>query len=123
MARNSDQLARLNRRMKVIPLAARQAVQPALDKSADELVAQIERLAPVDEGDLRDSAEARPGEHELQRVVTVGDDVAFYARWVEFGTVENAPQPYFFPAYRLLKKRLSNRIKRAIGKAVREAAS
>lgn len=123
MARNSDQLARLNRRMKAIPKAARDAVKPALDKSADELIGQIERLAPVDDGDLRDSAEARPGEHELKRVVTVGDDVAFYARWVEFGTAQNAPQPYFFPAYRLLKKRLSNRIKRAIGKAVRETKS
>ena len=120
MASRSDQMARLNRRIATIPASMRGAVQPALDKSAEELVGKIKHLAPIDEGDLRDSAEARSGGHELARTVTVGDDVAYYARWVEFGTPTHTPQPYFFPAYRLLRKRLSNRIKRAVGKAVRE---
>lgn len=116
----ADQLARLNARMNAIPKNVREAVQPALDKSATELVGMQKTLAPVDEGDLQDSIRSEPGDHELQRKVIAGDDKAFYARWREFGTASQAASPFFYPAFRLLRKRLTNRIKRSIGKAVRE---
>lgn len=113
----STQLDRLNRRMKAIPQAVRQAVAPALDLSANELVGRMRALAPVDRGDLRDSIEAKPGDHELQRKVATDD---FKARWVEFGTVDQPPSPFFWPAYRLSKKRIAGRLKRAVSKAVRQ---
>lgn len=116
MARSS-QLDRFNRRMNAIPKAVRKAVEPALDKSADELVALQKQLAPVDQGDLRDSIEKRPGAHDLSRKVATDD---FKARWAEHGTTKQAAQPFFWPAYRLLRKRIDNRLKRAIKKAVRE---
>lgn len=81
----------------------------------------------------------------LTVTVYAGNDEAFYARWVEMGTQAGifgqrvasqsrrsgrrksyrthsgtAAQPFFFPAYRLLKKRSQGRIRRAIGKAVRD---
>lgn len=112
----SVQLDRLSRRLQAIPKAVRDAVQPALDTSADELVGTMKRLAPVDEGDLRDSIEKRPGGHELARKVATDD---YKARWAEFGTAKQAAQPFFWPTVRLNKKRFTGRIKRAIRKAVR----
>ena len=53
--------------------------------------------------------------------ITVGDHEVRYAHLQEYVTVNNAPHPFFWPAYRLRKKRAANRIKRAIGKAVRDA--
>ncbi|MEO4040358.1 HK97 gp10 family phage protein [Hoeflea sp. CAU 1731] len=120
MARTSDQLARLNRRMKAIPESVREAVKPALDKSEDELIALAKQFVAVDRGDLKDSIEGNHGDHELERVISAGSEDAFHAWWVEKGTSEMEAQPYFFPAYRLLKKRIAGRIKRAVGKAVRE---
>jgi len=118
MARSSPQLARLSARMETIPKAVRDAVQPALDRSADELVKRQKSLAPEDQGDLRDSIRKEPGEHELSRKVLTDD---FKARWQEFGTLAQPAQPFFWPSYRLLKKRIEGRIKRAVSKAVREA--
>jgi HK97 gp10 family phage protein len=117
MARTSQQLARLNARMAAVPKAAREAVVPALDKSADELVGRMKSLAPVDEGDLQESIRKEAGDHELARRVFTDD---FKARWKEFGTVTQPASPFFFPSYRLLRKRITNRITRAVGKAVKE---
>ena len=74
---------------------------------------------------------AGKGGHDLAVTVHAGDARAWYAALVENGTAphENegkfagtrhpgtAPQPYFFPAYRLMKKRIMARIRRAHRKA------
>lgn len=112
----SAQLDRLSRRLQAIPKAVRDAVQPALDKSTDELVATMRHLAPVDEGELRDSIEKRPGDHELARKVVTDD---YKARWAEFGTAKQSAQPFFWSTVRLNRKRFTSRIKRAIRKALR----
>lgn len=112
-------LERLKRRFAKLPAKMRTEVKASLEKSADELVAMQKRLVPVDEGDLRDSIEKREGQHELSVEVTGGDDKAFYARFVEFGTASQPAQPYFFPAYRSLRKRIKNRTRRAVRKAVK----
>lgn len=45
------------------------------------------------------------------------------AHWIfqEFGTVQQAARPVFFPLYRLLRKRAVGRARRALGKAVKRA--
>jgi HK97 gp10 family phage protein len=118
----SAQLARLEKRLAAIPKAVKEAVQPALEKSGNELVGTMQALAESSRltGKLIDSIHSEPGDHELQRKVVAGDKGAFYARWVEFGTSRTPAQPFFFVAYRLLRKRMATRIKRAIGKAVRD---
>lgn len=117
----SAQRDRLKRKLAAIPKAVRQAVEPSLDRSADELVSTMRRLAPDDPNtpapDLKTSIKYRDGDHDFARVVFTDD---FKARWLEFGTVKMSAQPFFWPAYRLSKKRITNRIKRAVGKAVRE---
>nr|WP_255699941.1 HK97-gp10 family putative phage morphogenesis protein [Jiella avicenniae] len=106
-------------RFDAIPRAVREAVIPALDKSADQLVAAAKHLAPEDDGDLKNSICREAGEHDLQRVVKAGDDKAFYAMFVEHGTAETPAQPFMFPAYRLNKDQIQRRLKREIGKAIK----
>jgi HK97 gp10 family phage protein len=131
----SPQLARLQARMDAIPKAVKEAVQPALQKSGQELVARMRSLAPVDEGDLRDSItytpagqttppHSQPGGSQVVPenavMVTAGNADVRYAHLVEYGTLKAPAQPYFWPAFRLSHTRITNRIKRAVSKAVRE---
>lgn len=69
--------------------------------------------------------------------VYAGDDRAYYSRWIEFGTSPRLnggkfagtqhpgtpARPFFFPAYRALKKRIKSRTSRAIRKAARSVAA
>ena len=134
----SAQLDRLKKRLDAIPTGVKEAVQPALMRSGDELLARMNQLAPVRTGALRTSitvtpagektpAYSQPGGSmtvpENAVAVTVGDTETRYAHLVEYGTADTPAQPFFWPAYRLLKKRMANRIKRAISKAVRESRS
>ncbi|OCJ05256.1 hypothetical protein A6U87_14705 [Rhizobium sp. AC44/96] len=137
MARNPS-LERFNKRMEAIPKAVREAVTPALVKSAEELADTQRAFAERsrDTGALINSIHVTlPGQttpphsqpggsrtaKENEVIVTVGNSEVRYAHLVEYGTSETVAQPYFWPAVRLLKKRMRNRIKRAITKAVKEA--
>lgn len=134
MAR-SPQLARLQQRLDAIPKSVREAVRPALTKSGEELVAAMRQLAPEDTGALKDSIVATlPGERtppysqpggarlvaENEVVVTAGNSGVRYPHLVEYGTAQAVAQPFFWPAFRLAKKRIEGRIKRAVTKAVRD---
>ena len=111
------------------------AVQPALIKSGDELVARMQTLAPVRSGALKASIEATyPGQatpaysqpggsrvaKENEVLVTAGNAEVRYPHLVEYGTSHSPAKPFFWPAYRLTKQRIKNRLKRAVSKAVRE---
>ena len=63
---------------------------------------------------------SRPrGKRQVDSItIFAGDRVAFYARFVEFGTVKTPATPFFYPAYRAQRKR----VKASIRKATREAA-
>jgi HK97 gp10 family phage protein len=133
----SDQLKRLQKRLDAIPKNVIAAVRPALEKSGNELVATMKQLAETsrDTGDLIDSIQmtpagqstppySQPGGSQVvpanSVMVTVGNTDVRYPHLVEYGTTKAAAQPFFWPAFRLLRRRMSNRIKRAISKSVRE---
>ncbi|WP_181172047.1 HK97-gp10 family putative phage morphogenesis protein [Mesorhizobium sp. B2-4-8] len=128
MARDNG-LADFQRRLAAIPKAVRAGVQPALDASADELVTVQRALAPRDHGTLQASIKwATTG--ELSRQVTAGGETTTrpardgqgeydYALGQEFGTRQTPAQPFFYSGYRLVRKRIRSRIKRAISKSVR----
>jgi HK97 gp10 family phage protein len=131
----SAQLARLTRRLAAIPREVKAAVVPALLTSGDELADMQRHLAPVDSGDLKGSiAVTGPGQStppyslpggsmvvpENAVAVTAGNTAVRYAHLAEYGAVHAPAHPYFWPAYRLLKARMSRRIKRAISKAVKQ---
>jgi HK97 gp10 family phage protein len=128
-------LARFQKRMRAIPEAVRLGVQPALLASAEEMQGMMKHLAPEDSGDLKDSIAVTTAGHstppysqpggsmvvpENAVAITVGNHAVRYAHLPEYGTAKAAAQPYFWPSFRLLKKRATNRIKRAISKAVKQ---
>lgn len=119
MATKVEGIERLKKRWARIPAHMKAQVAIALDKSVGELVEFQKRLVPVDQGDLRDSIKSRMGRHELAREVVAGNERAFYAAMVEFGTVNTPAQPFFFPPYRSLRKRIKARVRAAVRKAVR----
>ena len=120
---------------KTVPDAVRTAARDAMEKGAHELVALMRELAPVQDGFLKASIgwtwgeppkgsivldDIAPAEDSSMRIVIyAGSELAYYARWVEFGTSQAPAHPFFWPAYRDLEPRIKSRITRAIGKAIR----
>lgn len=134
----SAQLDRLRKRLDAIPKDVKEAVQPALVRSGDELSTRMKQLAPEDTGDLIASIAVTPAGQQTPPysqpggsmtvpenavAVTVGNTDVRYAHLQEYGTAHSPAHPFFWPAYRLLKKRIGNRLKRAISKAVKEAGT
>lgn len=131
----ADQLTRLQKRLAAIPKRVVEATQPSLQRSANELVDAMKALAPEDTGALKDSIVATPGGQSTPPysqpggeavvpanavAVTAGNTDVRYAHLVEYGTAETSAQEFFWPSFRLLKRRLERRTKRDIGKAVRD---
>lgn len=115
---------------KVAPAIAKHG-QAAIDQNAKEFVALAKHLAPVDPegGALRDSIR----EHDTDtggKIVRAGGESTTrqgkngpydYARAQEFGREDMPPSPFFWPAYRLLKRRFVSRRRRAVTKAIKES--
>lgn len=73
---------------------------------------------------------------DMSVTITAGNSQVRYAHLVEFGTAPHkvggmfegamhpgtAPQPFFYPAYRLNKRKIKSRINRAIKRALQEGA-
>ena len=133
---NDGGLSSFQKRMRAIPEAARKAVAPAVMKSAYDIADIMEGLAPEDTGDLIGSiAVTGPGQTtppysqpggamvvpENTAAITVGNSDVRYPHLQEFGTTHHAAQPFFWPGFRMGRKRALDRIKRAIGKAIKEA--
>lgn len=109
----------LNRKLARMPAGARKNLRGVLDTSADEMVSLARALAPVKEGDLKASIKKLDGQHELQVLVQAGDRGTGPPRAIEFGHGNAAPRPYFWPAYRSLRKRIRGRITRAINRVAK----
>lgn len=123
-----------------LPEKLRANIRQALEQSAEEITASMRRFAPTskgpDSGTLRDSIGwtwGRPpkGAFVVGRVaqsaesgtgitIYAGSQKAFYARWQEFGTKRAPAHPFFFPAYRLHRRKVKGRIMRAVNKAIKE---
>lgn len=141
---------RLARKLKRLPKAVEAEIKAAMEKGADEIVAMAQSLAPVGDGTLWESigwtygdapkgsialASAKAG--NIAITVYAGNDEAFYARWVEFGTSPHeqggiyagtehpgtSQQPFFYPAYRKSRRRIKGRVTRAINKAAKRVAA
>ena len=141
-------------KFKALPEEARKEIAIGINASADELVAFQKRLAPKRTGDLANSIKKNKGgsltrynsktktnfvevgDPDLTVTVTAGDEKAYYAEMIEFGTAPHTnkgrfngtqhpgteAQPFFFPAYRALKKRIKGRIARSVRKSARKVA-
>lgn len=141
---------RLRRKLKAIPVEVRKAARAQLRANALELVETQKGFVPVDQGALRDSIRAVnvSDSTRLSWKISAGNRQVPYARFVEFGTAASegqasrqnlnfrrtavmtrsyaphnatAAQPFFWPAYRLKKRRFRARMTRAARKAIAEA--
>ena len=125
MARHRFQnRARYHLKMERLPYAVREELEKAVREAAFMLVAEMKAVAPHEDGDLRRSITAYP--LRLKRLaatwrVAAGDETAFYARMVEFGTPRQTANPFFYPTYRRLRGRIRARFTAAIKRAVRRA--
>lgn len=107
-----------------------EAIDQAAGQSAAEMAALAKGFAPVRTGTLQTAIYAQKVAGTLSPVWKVAVDEgkgptgvnAFYGRWVEFSTVDTAAQPFFFPAYRLVRKRHRSRLTRAINKQIKALA-
>lgn len=141
---------RLRRKFPRMLAAMEKAAADTIAASATAVVAKQKGYAPVDDGDLKASigftmGEYRPSHPNVRGIssktsksgktgatIFAGDEKAFYAAFVEFGTAPHRnggrfagtmhpgslPHPFFWPAWRLLK----SGIKRKMTKAIKDAA-
>jgi len=134
-------LARLDRKLKRLPELAKAEIKAAMETAAEEITATMRRLVPISPGggDLHDSigwtwGKAPKGAGlvasvksrlagDLTITIYAGNAKAFYARWQEFGTVNQPAQPFFFVAYRANRKSAKRRINGAIRKAAKKVAA
>ena len=132
---NDGGIGRIKQRLNAIPKNVRAAMVPELMKSGNDLAVTARILAPRDTGALQDSITVTPGGSstppysrpggrvtvpELAVAVTAGNKDVRYSHLIEFGTQQAAAQPFFWPAFRLLRKKITGRIKRAAAKAVKQ---
>lgn len=130
-------LRRFQQRMNAIPKAVRVAVQPALLKAGEDIAGSMRALAETsrDTGALIGSIEvtgpgqatppySQPGGSKVvvenTVAITAGNSDVRYPHLVEHGTAAAPAQPYFWPGFRLARKRAEQRIKRAISKAIKD---
>lgn len=135
-AANLLQLAKLKARFDKMTGRADAAAQAALESSADDLVAEMQRMAPRNTGRLAASIVATPAGHDTPEnalgetqtmpeghiAVTAGNREVFYAPMVEFGTSHAHAQPFFMPAYRASKGKIAGAVKAAVNVAVKASS-
>ena len=135
--------------LSTIPAGVRDELRGAVRTSAALVVATQRALAPVDDGDLRDSITfgmgddpAVPyavfkagggGDPDLTAVVTAGNSEVRYAHIIEFGQAAHPqggkfagtqhpgtpPRPFFLPGYKLAR----GGVKKLMRKAIRDGAT
>lgn len=101
------------------------SVLPAVIQAAELIIATQKRLVPVDDGDLRDSIhweQDQKSENATRLLIVAGGEKAPHARIIEFGRENAAAVPFFFPGYRVERKRAKAIISKAVRTAVRSAA-
>lgn len=116
--------------------AARAVVMPELEQAARDIRVTMRVLAPVDTGDLRDSIEVTyPGQStppfsqpggarvakETEVLITAGNEDVRYPHLVEYGTADTEAQPFFWPGWRLSRKKVRDRIARRFRKELKDA--
>jgi len=157
-------IAKLNK----LPAAIKAEIRKPMERGADEITAMQRSMVPIDDGDLLDSINWVYGEapkgaltagkktddsgtiNDLKITIFAGNEKAYYARWVEFGTQAanvggrvadrrsrnpfatrksyrthsgTPAQPFFYPALRFMRKRIARQIKSAAVKAIKKVAA
>ena len=127
-----------------LPGQLRDEIIRTLEQNAEELVAEMKQNAPELSGTLRESigwtwgdapagsmaiGTVRGGDEALQITIYAGNEKTIVknksggkfqlAKLQEFGTKNMAANPFFYPVYRLRKRRLKSRLTRKVNKVIR----
>ena len=104
-----------------------------LNNQAQDLAKTITAVAPEEEGGLKQSVRVIPGKRDTTVRVVAGGKLTIrpavsskpydYARADEFGTVNMPAQPFFFPTYRLKKKKMISAMKRKINASIKKRSA
>jgi HK97 gp10 family phage protein len=104
-----------------------------LNAQGNALVRQMIAAAPYDKGNLSHSVRKIPGKSDTQIRIMAGGALTIrpsvsskpfdYARADEFGTVHMAAKPFFFPTYRLMKKKMISSMKRKITASIKKRSA
>ena len=137
-ARYLDGLDGVEKAFSHLKIGSPEKLTIALNKGASEVAARAKILAPVDDGQVRNSIETKldlqsRGGTSVAAVVYAGGREAPGAWRAEFGRSPggegdqsghpgHAAQPYLFPAYHSVRRRVRGRIKRAITALGKEIA-
>jgi HK97 gp10 family phage protein len=117
--------ARLAAKARALRAKVAASVLPAVQQAAELIMQTQRRYVPVDDGDLRDSIHQEPAqssENATKVLIIAGGPPAPHARIIEFGSRRQPAQPFFFPGYRVEKRRAKALIAKAVRAAVRSAA-
>lgn len=133
---------RIAAKLKRIPDVAVEAAREAMEEGAQEIVDAMKAAAPAKSWALRDGIgwtwgdlppgtfmidEIRSGKSKGEQYATLrlkiyaGSKEAFYARFQEFGTVNQPAHPFFFPTWKRMKAKFRRKVAAAVRKAVKEA--
>ncbi len=140
-------LDELRRKFRRLPIEQRRQLHKALRKNAEELTSMQRRIAPVQSGSRLKKSVRFKFFDPLKVEISAGDQRnkgVIHARFVEFGTKPGKmgrrislrdkkgekrvqernhpgtrPDPFFYPAYRSMKRRLKSRLTRAVNKAAK----
>lgn len=89
-----------------------EAVQAAVPAALERMLREAENLCPVDRGDLKGSLRVQLNEDGASGQVVA--DVP-YAACVECGTFHQAPQPFLYPAFALVRPQVPAMLKQRLG--------
>lgn len=122
---NNVSVERFRRLITELKVAVFDEAIAELNRQGDDLVALIESVAPRGEtGNLEHTVRKIPGSRPTQIRIVAGGQLTVrpsvsskpydYARADEFGTVNMPAQPFFWPSYRLMKKKMISAMKRKL---------
>jgi HK97 gp10 family phage protein len=90
--------ATLKNRIPQIAAELRPQVSAAARATAEQVQESAWARVPVDEGDLYEAIHIERRAQASYAVVAGNDEGVFYGHLVEFGSTNNAPQPFLLPA-------------------------
>jgi HK97 gp10 family phage protein len=133
MARNLS-VVQFQQLLSRIPDAVHKELDAAVRDQAERLAATQRSVVKVKTGKLKQSIRVEKGRRPLQYLVKAGGKLTTrevrkgsgkpydYSLGTEFGNEQVNAQPFFFPTYRLMKKKIKSaiarKVKPAIGKVV-----
>lgn len=105
-------------------------------EQAEDMANTMRAVVPVDKGVLKASIRIEPGKFPGQVYIKAGGPTTTkqvrqgsgsatydYALAQEFGTAEHGAQPFFWPSYRLKKKRARRAIKSRVTRAIKKRSA